>query len=413
MNPLRLSFLYLRRHLFTTLVTTVALALGIAAITLLLKLELLSHSRFNTLADQATAIVGAKSGGIDLLLGALNFEGGVPGYLPENLYETLKAKKEIQFEDQAKFKDGFSIKHISPLLFFGSYKGFALIGTDESLLTLEPATDSAPRLGQGNFPADGEAMVGSAFLTQENLHLGDSIYVYGEIHDATAHGNIFPLKLVGELKKTGKTWDKGIYTNLKTAQAAIATVPGFQSIWNNRVLSYFLLDINPERRNALAALINQRTVAQLAFVDKERKHLDELTGSSQELQLLVVGALLLLSALTVLAVFFTRVEARSAELAVLRAIGYSRWDLGQLLLLEGFWIGAFAIVSAAITELALAPLILQMAGSQLPAATAENWPWWMVFATGALGLIAMAIASLPPLIKLYRQDIHTTLRNIS
>ena len=99
MNPLRLSYLYLKRHLFTTVVTVAALSIAIAAVTVLLQPEVLSHSRFDTLAPQGDAIVGAKSGGIDILLGALNFEGEIPSYLPQNLFETLKAKKDIQFED--------------------------------------------------------------------------------------------------------------------------------------------------------------------------------------------------------------------------------------------------------------------------------------------------------------------------
>ncbi len=412
MSLLRLSYLYLKRHLLTTVITVLSLAIAIAAVTVLLKLEVLSHSRFDTLADQGDAIVGAKSGGIDILLGALNFEGDIPNYIPQNLYETLKAKKDIAFEDQSKFQNGFTVSHITPLLFFGRYKDFKLVGTDESLLSMIP-TDSAPQIQEGAFPQNpGEALLGSQVAQADSVKIGQNIYTHAEIHDSKIASAAFPLKVTGILKPTGKSWDKGIYTNLTTAQTAVAATPGYQTIWGPKVLSYFILNIQPDGHNSLASLINQRTVSQIAFVDKEKARLQELTGSNQTLQLLIVGILLLLSTLTVLAVFYTRIEGRTVELAVLRALGRSRTDLTGLLILEGLMMGVVSVLLAAALELLLDPVILATAGSTLPAATASNWPWWMILITGAFALLAVMLASLPPVWKLFRQDIHTTLRNI-
>ncbi|WP_413294251.1 ABC transporter permease [Bdellovibrio sp. HCB185ZH] len=412
MSLLRLSYLYLKRHLLTTAITVLSLAVAIAAVTVLLKLEVLSHSRFDTLAPQGDAIVGAKSGGIDILLGALNFEGEVPNYIPQNLYENLKARNDISFEDQAKFQSGFTVSHITPLLIFGKYKEFKLVGTDESLLSMSPA-DSAPQLLEGQFPQNpGEAMIGSKVAQTRSLKLGQNIHAHAEIFGSKIPSSAFPLKISGILKPTDKSWDKGIFTNLTTAQTAVAATPGYQTIWGPRVLSYFILNIQPDGQDSLASLINQRTVSQIAFVEKEKNRLQELAGSNQTLQLLVVGILLLLSTLTVLAVFYTRIEDRTVELAVLRALGRSRRDLTGLLITEGLMMGLSAIIIAAFLEFILSPVILVTAGSTLPAPTASNWPWWIIFVTGAFALIAVMIASLPPVWRLFRQDIHSTLRNI-
>lgn len=412
MSLLRLASIYLKRHLFTTIVTILSLSIAIAAVTVLLKLEVLSHSRFDTLADQGNAIVGAKSGGIDILLGALNFEGEVPNYIPQNLYETLRARKDIAFEDQAKFQDSFKVDHITPMLFFGKYQDGILIGTDESLLTLTPEA-TAPRLASGNFPQNpGEVLVGASFAQKENIELGKSIITHAEIHGSKITSAAFPLKVVGILKPTQKAWDKGLFTNLQTAQSAIAATPGYNTIWGPKVLSYFVMNIQNGGEESLASLINQRTVAQIAFMEKEKAKLENLTGSNQTLQMLVVGTLLLLSTLTVLAVFFTRIEGRTVELAILRAIGRTRRELTALLILEGLIMGVISVAMAATFELILNPLILTTAGSNLPAPTTSSWPWWMILLTGSLSLIAVMVASLPPVWKLYRQDVHTTLRNI-
>ncbi|QLY26932.1 ABC transporter permease [Bdellovibrio sp. KM01] len=412
MSLLRLSYLYLKRHLLTSAITVLSLAIAIAAVTVLLKLEVLSHSRFDTLAPQGDAIVGAKSGGIDILLGALNFEGEVPNYIPQNLYETLKAKKDISFEDQSKFQNGFTVSHITPLLFFGKYKDFKLVGTDESLLSMTPS-DSAPQLQDGQFPQNpGEALIGSQVAHSQSLTVGQNIYTHAEIYGSNIASAAFPLKITGILKPTGKSWDKGIFTNLTTAQAAVAATPGYQTIWGPRVLSYFILNISPDGQDSLASLINQRTVSQIAFVEQEKTRLQELSGSNQTLQLLIVGILLLTSTLTVLAVFYTRMEGRTVELAVLRALGRSRAELTGLLITEGLMMGFSAIILAALLEFILNPIILSTAGGNLPAPTASNWPWWMILVTGAFAIFAVMIASLPPVWRLFRQDIHSTLRNI-
>ncbi|WP_413561193.1 ABC transporter permease [Bdellovibrio sp. HCB209] len=413
MSLLRLSYLYLKRHLLTTAVTILSLAIAIAAVTVLLKLEKLSHSRFDTLASQGDAIVGAKSGGIDILLGALNFEGDIPGYIPQNLYETLKEKKNIAFEDKAQFQNSPAVTHITPLLFFGKHQGFSLIGTEESFLFMQPS-EAAPQLQDGTFPREpGDVLVGSKYISQQNAKLGQNIYVHAKIHGSDSESSGFPLKIVGILKPTGKAWDKGLYTNLETAQNAVIRTPGYHTIWGPRVLSYFVMNIQKDGAESLSSLINQRTVAQIAFVDTEKARLEELSGSNQTLQLLIVGILLLLSTLTVLAVFYTRIEGRTMELAILRALGRSRRDLTSLLILEGLIMDLVAITIAAILDLSLSPLILLTAGSNLPAATSANWPWWMILVTGVFALIAVMVASLPPVWKLFRQDIHSTLRNIN
>ncbi|UYL08397.1 FtsX-like permease family protein [Bdellovibrio sp. SKB1291214] len=412
MSLLHLSYIYLKRHLFTTVSTIFSLSIAIAAVTVLLKLEVLSHSRFDTLADQGNAIVGAKSGGIDILLGALNFEGDVPNYIPQNLYETLRARKDISFEDQSQFKDSFKVNHITPLLFFGMHPGGILVGTDESLLTLYPEA-TAPRLQSGTFPQNpGEVLVGADYAQKGNVQLGQSIFTHAEIYGSKIASSPFSLKVVGILKPTGKSWDKGLYTNLQTAQSAVAATPGYNSIWGPKVLSYFLMDIQDGGQESLASLINQRTVAQIAFTAKEKTKLANITGSNQTLQLLVVGILLLVSTLTVLAVFFTRIEGRTVELAILRALGRSRQELTGLLILEGLIMGVISVALAAVLELILNPVILSTAGSTLPEINASNWPWWMILLTGGLSLMAVMFASLPPVWKLYRQDVHTTLRNI-
>src|SRR4051812_11418281 len=98
MTPLRLARLSLTRHLFATAITVAAIGLSVACGGILLRLYLLSESRFEALGRAGDAIVGAKAGGIEILLGSANGEGAYPDYLPYKLFETLRAQQNVQFE---------------------------------------------------------------------------------------------------------------------------------------------------------------------------------------------------------------------------------------------------------------------------------------------------------------------------
>src|ERR1700722_18505955 len=99
MTPLRLALLSLARRRVPTIITVVAIAMSVACAGILFRLYHLSASRFDSLGRGWEAVVGAKAGGIEILLSSLNAEGPYPDYLPYVLYESLRANRTVQFED--------------------------------------------------------------------------------------------------------------------------------------------------------------------------------------------------------------------------------------------------------------------------------------------------------------------------
>lgn len=71
----------------------IAVVLSVAAMSILIKLEILSHARLSTMANLGNVVVGAKSSSLDILLGALNLEEDGHDFVPQNIFETLKTKK--------------------------------------------------------------------------------------------------------------------------------------------------------------------------------------------------------------------------------------------------------------------------------------------------------------------------------
>jgi len=215
------------------------------------------------------------------------------------------------------------------------------------------------------------------------------------------------------LKETAKIWDYALFTNLETSQFYVSQNPSFKNIWGSHVLNYFLMDIQAGTMDSVSSLINQRTVAQLISVEKEKIHLKKITGSNSRLQYLIVGILLLLSMLLVLAIFFTRMEARTIELAILRALGFSKKEITIVLLSEAFWIGATAVVLSIIIETLISPLALATIDHHGVLNMTAIIYLKIHLGIGITTLIAISLASLPPLLRLYRQDVHSILRNIN
>jgi putative ABC transport system permease protein len=99
MTPLRLARLSLSRHRFATAITVISIGMSVACGGILLRLHQLSESRFSAMGRGGDAIVGAKAGGIEILLGSLNGEGNFPDFLPYKLFESLRAEQAITHGD--------------------------------------------------------------------------------------------------------------------------------------------------------------------------------------------------------------------------------------------------------------------------------------------------------------------------
>src|SRR5262249_12947487 len=146
----------------------------------------------------------------------------------------------------------------------------------------------------------------------------------------------------------------------------------------------FLMVLQPGGFTYLQNLVNKRTVGQAILVDDERLRLEELTGAGKSIGLFVSVFVILLSSLSVSAMLITRFEAMSVQLAVLRAIGYARAEIGRWLIWEGFLLGVGGCVLGAMIDGFTFPIVRDLLGSALPpvdvaASTLfQSLPVWLV-----------------------------------
>jgi putative ABC transport system permease protein len=410
MTPFRLAVLSLTRRKIPTLITVGSIAISVACSGILLRLYHLSASRFDSMGHGFEAVVGAKAGGIEILLNSLNGEGPYPDFLPYVLFESLRSAKAVHFEDGHVDEPDY-LKNISPFLFFAKLGNYRVAGTDEAFAQ----TISAPRnaFKEGAWAGGpSEVVLGSQVAVREGLHTGDTVHVQSWLFDHLGDANV-ALKVVGILTSSGTAFDRMLFTNIPQAQSVIGesqAVLAKHSIWGGKVLNYFLINLQPGGFPYLEALINKRTVGQAVRVNVEKQKLEELTGAGKSIGLFVSVFVILLSSLSVSSMLITRFDAMGVQLAVLRALGYVRSEIGRWLIWEGLLLGiGGCILGAAIDGLGF-PILREILGTALPPADMlsscllESYPVWLVTVP------ATVVAIFVPLIRLYRQDVHQALK---
>ena len=412
MSPFRLAVLNLVRRKVSALIALAAIALSVASSGVLLKLYILSGSRFATIAAGGDAVVGAKAGGTEILLGSLNLEGDYPGFLPYKLFESLRPERTVVFSDGARSKPSY-LRSVIPVVYFGRYGRFRIVGTDESFVH-RPRPADAPALAQGRWATgESEVTVGSEVARRARLRPGDTLKAESWAGDATAERIEFALTVVGVFAPTGTAWDRALFSTVDEAHRILGQLDlRGQSIWGADVLNYFLVYLQPGGLRELEALVNERTVGQVIVVEKEKGRLRELTGTGRRLGGLMTALIMVLGGLCVTAMMVTRFDAMTVQLAVLRAIGYARAEIAAWLVCEGLLLGAAACLIGGLADALAFPWIRGLLGSALPAEVMVPSPFYLSAPVWATAVFATVLAVFIPLYRLYHQDIHGSLKGL-
>ena len=420
MNSFQLAWLNLSRKALPSLMALFAIAISVGCGGILLRLFTLSSARFAELAPGGDAVVGPKSSGIDIILGALNLEGAYPDFIPVNLYQSLKHMEKVAFEDGAASEPTY-VNAVIPFLYFGKVQTFRVIGTDEGFIH-RPVEKDNPKLSDGQwFQAPGEVVIGARVRDTLRLKIGDSLQVTPWTTQTATEKNIdpFPMKIAGILASQSSSIDRGIYANFKDGQEIIGLwqrqqSPSLQeaSIWKSNVLNYFLVYLKPGGMEKLSNVINKRTVAQVVQVQDEVEKLHQLTGTGRKLGVFMTGLILMLSWLAVAAMMITRFDAMQMQIAVLRALGYSRHALRNWLIWEGLILGVGASLIGALFDAVVFPWVRGELGPSLPAESIvassllNSAPIWICT------VIATVFAVFMPLAMIYRKDVHRSLKGM-
>ncbi|MEL6539873.1 MAG: ABC transporter permease [Pseudomonadota bacterium] len=416
-----LALAYLRDRPLTTGLNVLLLTISVAMLVLLLQLGNQAGERFERDARGVDLVVGAKGSPLQLILSSVFHVDQPTGNIPYSSLALLR-------RDPA-------VARAVPLALGDSFRGYRIVGTDESFADLYNA-----EIAQGRtFDAPLDAVLGASVVAQSGAKLGQ-LFVgsHGlQEDDGGDQGHDHaPFKVVGTLEPTGTVVDRLILTSYETvwdvhgidhnvdenddegrnlaseAQEPNASPQILQAEGSG--LEQELTALLVSYRNASGAiripsLINRQTEMQSAVPATETARLLELLGASLDGVRLFAWLLAVTGGLAIFVALLNMARSREGDLALLRVMGATRVQVFATVIMEGV---VTAALGAILGVLAAHGLIMA-AQSSFATLSDLGLTAWRVGAGEALlvfGVLVIGfLAALVPAWRVYNVDPAQTL----
>jgi len=460
MNLFTLAIAYLRSRLLASILQVLLLAVGLAAIVVML-----------LVSTQISDRVGRDTRGIDLVVGA---KGSPLQLVLSSVFHVDTPTGNIPYADAMALSKHPLVKKAIPLALGDVWRGYRIVGTEHSLVAHYGAALASGNLWSGEM----QAVVGAEAARAGGaggapLKLGDTIIgSHGLVDGGTAHDD-HPYEVVGILAPTGGVIDRLVLVSVETvwdvhplpepavpatgatstpAPAAPAAGGGRHSHSHShshkhghkhshahdqppvdapataspggdtraagadtkpapgRELTALLIQYSsPMAAAQLPRLINAATAMQAASPATESVRLNRLVGVGVDTLRVFAWVLLGAAGLALFISLYGALSERARDLAMLRVLGARRSSLLLLMLLEGLLLcaagGAIGLLAGhALTEWlgSSVPALSQWALTGWTVAPGEGW-------LVGLALLIGGVASMLPAVLAYRTDISKVL----
>ena len=394
-----------RRFVLVLIVVSVALSTF-----LLLGIERIRRDvrdNFSESVSGTDLIVGARTGGVQLLL--------------YSVFRIGSATNNIRWSSVQAIAQRPAVSWVIPISLGDSHRGFAVVATTTDYFEHFEYGDHQPLVLQSGrrFSDLFDAVIGSEVAAKLGYRLDQKIVLsHGDgVFAANEHADK-PFTIVGILAPTGTPVDRSVHIGLEAMEAihldwgAGAPIPG-TSISADQARQY---DLTPKR--VTAALVGLRSRSAVFSVQRfvndyageplmavlpgvALDELWEVLGAGERGLLAMSVLVSIVSLAGLVAVILAGLNERRRELAVLRAVGAGPRQLMLLLAAEG---GLVTLVGAVVGAVSCFLCIALLSGwfrSRFGIDLHARWPSaaeWMLF--GAV-LVAGWLASLMPGIRAY------------
>lgn len=208
MNTPLIVYKNLRQRALSTVMTAVAIALGVALVTAITCLRQQARDNFDRVAASYELVVGAKGSPLQLVLNTVYHLDVPVGNIPFGYYQTLK--------------NDWRVQYAVPFALGDNYQGFRLVGTEaEYFKFIELRGGQKLTLAEGKvFEGDYQAVFGSEAAAEAakraGLKVGGKFIAKHGVQDTVAgeEHDHDPFTMVGILKPTGTPIDRVIFISL-------------------------------------------------------------------------------------------------------------------------------------------------------------------------------------------------------
>ncbi|MCB1509332.1 MAG: ABC transporter permease [Hyphomicrobiaceae bacterium] len=397
MTVLRLALASLRNRWLTAGLTILAIAFSVM---LLLGVEKVRHAAKSSFANTISGtdlIVGARSGGIQLLLYAVFRIGNATNNVSWRTYEHIAARPEVDW--------------IVPLTLGDTHRGFRVLGTSRAYFDHYRYGQKRPLQFATGAPFRNlyDAVIGADVARALGYRVGSKLVVAhgsgglpGTEHDDK------PFTVAGVLAKTGTPVDRTVHVSMEayeaihigwqtgTRQGTGAGVPpgrpdqlkpktftaALVGLKSKLMIFQLQRHINTYRSEPLLAVMPALTLYELW----------DLVGTA-ETALLVISAMVVITAiLGMLTMILATLNERRREIAILRAMGAGPMTIVGLLVSEATILTIAGVaVGVAATYVALAtmqPIVDAHYGLHLAIGAPSPTELWGIAAVIGAGVVA-------------------------
>lgn len=408
MTVIRLALQSLRNRWVTALLTVLAIAVSVMLLLGVEKLRTGARASFANTISGTDLIVGARTGGVQLLLYSVFRIGNATNNLTWRSYEEISSRPEVDW--------------IVPMSLGDSHRGFRVLGTTQDYFKhYKYRRDQGLKFTSGkSFDDLFDAVIGADVASKLGYKTGDKIVVAHGIGrlDAARHDDK-PFRVSGILAKTGTPVDRTVHVSLEAIEAIHIDWRGGAQVPGQSTPAETVRKMKLKPRAITAALVGLKS--RLAafkfqrFVNEYRAEplsavlpgvalheMWSLVGTA-ETALLAVSAMVVITALLgMVTMILATLNERRREIAILRSVGAGpRTILGLLvseaaiLTLIGITLGIIALYALL---LAIRPAVDAAYGLYLDINPPTPAEW------SALALIAVGgcLAGLLPAWRAYR-----------
>ena len=408
MQLIRLAWHSLLSRRLTVALTVFAIALSVALFLGVEKVRTGAKASFADTISGTDLIVGARSGGVQLLLYSVFRIGNATNNLTWQSYQDIAQRDEVAW--------------IVPMSLGDSHRGFRVLGTtDEFFHRYKYRGNRDLAFTHGEVFGDlFDAVIGSDVAAQLDYELGQKIVVAHGLASFTEHDDK-PFVVSGILEKTGTPVDRTVFVGLEAIEAIhIDWKGGGRS--QNTISAEEVRQMELEPQAITAALVGVNSRLQIFGLQRwvndypEEPLLAILPGVAlgelwdiigvAERALMGVSVMVVVTALLgMVAVIFAGLNERRREMAILRAVGARPWTILLLLTTEAALISLIAVIlglGLLYTGLFAARSYVDSAFGLYLEISAPSVREWIVL--GAV-VAAGTLVSLGPAIRAYRMSL--------
>jgi len=394
-NIFKLSIKNIFNKPLSSSISLALLILGVGIISLLLQLNTLIKDQMDNNLRGIDMVVGAKGSPLQLILSSVYHIDSPTGNISLEEAENISKNRMV----------GSSIK----ILYGDNYKGFRIVGAEKKFVELYKGVIKEGK--DWNNPY--EVLVGSKVYEKLNINLGDELI--------SSHG----------LRETGQSHDEGTFKVVGLLEPSnsvidqlIITSP--QSVWDihdthnhedgdehehehehdDREITAMLIKFkSPMNIIQFPRQINENTNLQAAVPSYEISRLFKLFGFGIETLSYLAYLIIIVSGFSLFINLFNSMRERKYEMALIRTLGASRFQLSTMIIFEslvltisGFVLG---LLFSRFGVMFVSSLMEESINYNLNSFKILNEEYWLL----GLCILIGVVSSLIPAIQVYKMNI--------